>query len=345
MANSKRRSARIKSLKGENDEDGQQEVAQEKEDTPEAVENNTKVTNGDDDDEEKTTQKTSKKAKTQKKTKLQKQRKEELKSKTTGVGLKISVDGNDESSAAPVNKKTVFDDSNLPLSDDEETKEQQNLEISAKQDDDDDDDAVEEVQGSAARDKVMDQIQTEEKQSLKTKKRRNRKSRKEKAKTPAKEYGSDDELDDEFFAQLDSVRKKEEKEERKELEKSRAVAKGKHTTFVFEKNKDDDEALSDPVQIDENIQVVVLKNPSSSSAGSTTKSSMISKAALAYSRNRLKDGSDPAAGATEMKRKRNRSGEEVQPWKRVSRPRLAMGRSRMTKGKPAAFFTKKKKNR
>jgi hypothetical protein len=273
-----------------------------------------------------------------------KQRKEERKSKTTGVGLKISLDRD----SAPTNKKIVFDDSNLPTEEDDnddstnDKHKDERLHSKITMEEDDDDDAVEEVQGKAARDKVMDQMKTEAKQSLKTKKKRKRKKRKE-------NNSDDEEMDDEFFAQLDSVREVE-LEEKKELEKSaaRAALKGKHTTFVFAKNKDDDEAVSDPVQINENIQVVVLKNSSSSASEATGTSSFfapnasISQKALRYSRNRLNDGSDPAAGATEMKRKRNHSGEVIQPWTRA-RQRLSMGRSRLTKGKPAAFFKTKKR--
>jgi len=287
--------------------------------------------------------------------------------------LKISVEAD---SAAPTNKKIVFDDSNLPPADDDDDDDDDGRDHEVKsnsklatteqdEENEDNDDAVEEVKGKAARDEVMDQLKTEEKQSLKTKKKRKRKSRKEEGKDAALKTakdkdkdndGSDDdddddeeEMDKDFFAQLDSVRK-EEDVEKKELEKSvaRAAAKGKHTTFVFAQNKEDDAALSDPVQIDENIQVVVLKNPSTSEANMDSNSfattSTISKKALLYSRNQLNDGSDPGAGSQEMKRKRNRSGEEIQPWKRA-RQRLSMGRSRMTKGKPAAFFKKKKTKR
>lgn len=291
----------------------------------------------------------------------EKQRKEELKSKATGVGLKISVDGD----SAPTNKKLVFDDSNLPTEEDDnddstsdkikDEKLASDILMGGKEDnEDDDDDRVEEVKGKAARDEIMDQMETEAKQSLKTEKKRKRKPRKEKAKetvTKEKEGNDsdddDEEMDEDFFAQLDSVRKVE-LEERKELEKSaaRAASKGRYTTFVFAKNENDDDTLSDPVQIDENIQVVVLKNPSSNSDATGNSSFLpntsVTEKALLYSRNLLQDGSDRAAGATEMKRKLKRSGEDIQPWKRA-RQRLSMGRSRLTKGRPAAFFKTKKR--
>lgn len=281
-----------------------------------------------------------------------KRRNQELKSKATGVGLKISFDRN----PTPSNKKIVFDDTNLPTANEDSSEESshdakdESREEVGNDDDGDDDDAVEEVQGKTARDEALDQIKTEAQQSLKAKKKRNRKPRIKKSK-PAPSTKSeggdsdgDDEMDEDFFAELEAAREVE-LEKKRELEKSLARAKGKHTTFVFERNKGDMEGDSDPIQVDDNIQVVVLKNPSSTSEttgiGSFTTDTAISKRALMYSRNSLNDGSDRMAGEAEMKRKRNRSGEVIQPWKRV-RPRLAMGRSRLKKGRPAACF---KKNR
>lgn len=297
----------------------------------------------------------------------QKKHKDDLKSKTTGVGIKISAD------SAPTNSRIVFDDSNLPTDEDdnednstngEDKDEDFDRETTMKEkdsdddigDDEEDDDAVEEVQGKAARDEAMDQMKTEAKQSLKTKKQRKRKPRVEKIKEGAAKTneanGDDsddgDEMDDEFFAQLDSVRQQE-MEEKKVLEReaARAASKGKHTTFVFAKNENDDDNEGDPARrINENMQVVVLKNPSSSASGANgsfaPNTTSISEKALLYSRNRLKDGVDRKAGDIEMKRKLNRSGEDIQPWKRA-RPRLSMGRSRLRKGKPAAFFGRSKK--
>ena len=267
----------------------------------------------------------------------QKKRNEELKSKATGTGLKISLD------SAPKNNKIVFDDSNLPSEDEDDNddneadnnKQQLAVEATSDQDVSDDDDAVEEVKGTAARDEALDQLKTEAEQSLKTKKKRKRKPRKEKV----VESDDDDEaeMDDDFFAQLDSVREAEMKE-RKELEESaaREAMKGKHTTFVFAKNKSDEDGPSGPVDINENIQVVVLNN------NNIGEKESLSEKALTYSRNRLTSGADPLAGAAELKRKRMRSGPEVQPWKRAKKG-LALGRSRLRKGKPSAFFKRKKR--
>eukprot|EP00536_Pseudo-nitzschia_multiseries_P015593 jgi/Psemu1/43164/gm1.43164_g len=389
MVSTRRRSARLQKLNADDapettDNNNHEEETTETNDVrgdgsegnePDTPNESSNVDDDDDDDEEdddapeasesnnnssSSSSNTKRKAKNQKKKELQKQRKEQLKSKTTGVGLKISV-----ASEAAVNNKIVFDDSNLPASDDNDNDNESNndneeepSEVPATRDakeneeqeeEEDDDDAVEEVKGSAARDEVLDQMKTEERQSQKSKKKKKRKRKdRTKQKEAEKEYGSDDDdMDDDFFAHLDSVREKEAREEQKAQKTSRAIARGKHTTFVFAENKDEDEGAAapprDPVPIDDALQVVVLRDPSSSTPSGGP--APISDAALACSRNRLTNGSDPGAGPTEAKRKRNRSGEEAQPWKRVARPRLAMGRSRMTKGKPAAFFTKKKRKR
>ena len=279
-----------------------------------------------------------KKGRKERKSRRQKQRKEELKSKATGIGLKISVD------SAPTNKKIVFDDSNLPSDGDDKDNDVNGGEAeennSGDGDGDDDDDAVEEIKGTAARDEVLDQMKTEAQQSLKPKKKRNRKERREK---PIEDSNGDEEMDEDFFAQLDSAREVE-MEERKALEMSakREALRGKHTAFVFSKNKNDDEGASVPLAINKNIQVVVLSNSSNSVAASFEPTTSLSEKALLYSRNRLKDGTDLLEGSKELQRKRKRSGAEIQPWKRSTK-RISMGRSRLTKGRPSAFFKRKKR--
>jgi hypothetical protein len=115
----------------------------------------------------------------------QKKRKEDLKSKNTGVGLKISLDNSSSSKITPTNRKIVFDDTNLPSENDDDDNDNDNdneqgenpTDSKEEDDDDDDDDAVEEVQGKAAREKLLEQLKTEEKQSLKSKKKKKRKPR------------------------------------------------------------------------------------------------------------------------------------------------------------------------
>mmetsp|Transcript_29613 Transcript_29613/g.33215 ORF Transcript_29613/g.33215 Transcript_29613/m.33215 type:complete len:376 (-) Transcript_29613:104-1231(-) len=313
-----------------------------------------------------------------------KQQKEALKSRNTGVGIRISIESSGpERKAIPSNKKSNFDDTNLPSEDndhdndnDQEEKEVDVVNEKDVEENDDDIDAVEEVQGQVAREEVIEQLKTEEKQSLKSKKKRKRKSKEKSNKTIKsirkstqkddedidQDDEDDEELDENFFAQLDVVRQEEDKKRKEtELMEVRAAAKGKHTTFVFPQNTKENEnegMTSEPVKIDENIQVVVLKNPSTTSTTTTTgvsssfgTTSTLSKTALIYSRNQLLDGSDSnnandnrSGGGRKndsKKRKNNRSGEEIKPWKRAKK-QLPLGRSRMKKGGPATFFRKKR---
>jgi len=295
-------------------------------------------------------------AKKEKKKSSRQQEKEELKSKNTGVGLKIAVDKSGASSNA---KKIVFDGDNLPPVEterNEDVSDNENnpaTEGKAEEEEDDDDDAVEEVTGQTAREEAIDQLKSEEKQSLKaTKKKKKRKDRKSKGDKLAEKKDDEVELDDEFFSQLETVRQ-EEAEQRKEAEKAkaRAAAKGKHTAFVF--SQDDEVQPNFAVKVGGNIEVVVLKDASSSFAsdgGVMATPTAISEEALLYSRSRLTDGSDcndigsKNTNSGRNSHKRSRGTGETVPWKRArNHATMVNARSnrRNGKGKPAVFFTRK----
>jgi hypothetical protein len=228
-----------------------------------------------------------------------KKRNEELKSKATGVGLKISTD----SASTKVNKKIVFEDELTSDKEEEETPTSQEEaptenEKNDEGDDADDDGAIEEVQGRKAREEILEQLQDEEKFSIKSKKKRRKKERKE---AEAKEEEEED-FDDDFFAQLESAKA----EEKKKLESSRP--KGKHTSFVF--SQEDESNLNErPKKVGHNIQVVVLRNPEDTSSTTTSAITSVpitklSQEALIFSRSHLVGGSDGVArGATGKKRK------------------------------------------
>jgi len=293
-------------------------------------------------------------AKKEKKKSSRQQEKEELKSKNTGVGLKIAMDKSDASSNA---KKIVFDGDNLPPVETERNEDvsdnENNPATEGKAEEEDDDDAVEEVTGQTAREEAIDQLKSEEKQSLKaTKKKKKRKDRKSKGDKLAEKKDDEVELDDEFFSQLETVRQ-EEAEQRKEAEKAkaRAAAKGKHTAFVF--SQDDEVQPNFAVKVGGNIEVVVLKDASSSFAsdgGVMATPTAISEEALLYSRSRLTDGSDcndigsKNTNSGRNSHKRSRGTGETVPWKRArNHATMVNARSnrRNGKGKPAVFFTRK----
>ena len=267
------------------------------------------------------------------KTRRQKQKEEQLKSKNTGVGLKISID----SSASNKKKITFDDDDNIvdeipPVA--EEVVDTGN--DPSEEDNDDDDDMVEEVQGQTAREEILEQLQSEEKQSLRSKKKRKKRERKPREE---EEDEDDEDFDEEFFAQLEAAKA----QEKEKLEKKRG--KGKHTAFVFA--QDDNIIDERPREADHNIQVVVLKDPSEDStlnAITAVPTNALSNDALIFSRSRLINGSDGIArGATGKKRK----WQVDTTWKRSKKMNhLMAARSRASRrkgrGMAAANFVKKR---
>jgi hypothetical protein len=270
-------------------------------------------------------------------------RKEELKSKNTGVGLKIS------KKEPSISKKIVFDEDHLP--DIVEEKEDQADAVPAPElasgDDDDDDDAVEEVGGQAAREKVLEQMKSEENQGQKSKKKKKRKERRVEE-APKEKDDEDEELDEDFFAQLETLKEQQAKEQQQ-------ASKGKHTTFVFQQQEQENSDTS-PKQVDHNIQVVVLKSPAeetTATAISAVPTNALSEEALMYSRSRLVDGSDSNSGAPGSARsggKRKHKQPEAATWKRSKKMNhLAGARSRINRrgdagraGMAAANFAKKR---
>ncbi|KAL3906281.1 MAG: hypothetical protein SGILL_009334 [Bacillariaceae sp.] len=287
-----------------------------------------------------------------KKTKRQ-QQKEDLKSKNTGVGLKISVE--DDDTGRKKTNKIVFDDDNLPpieLEEEDEGEHEQTTLVQADEEDDDDD-AIEEVQGSKARDEIEHLMEKEEKEAAKaTKKKRKRKERTLKELPVSDAVDEVADLDDDFFSQLDTIRQSEAEEQRKAAKAAAKAAKGKHTTFVFSQHDDSDEAAtssSSSVKVGGNIEVVVLGNKRGASTPAPT-ISKISKEAMLYSRNMLTDGADAVefsngrqfGGGNRDSKKRKLAAGEVETWKRSKKGSTIRRRSG-GKGRPAMLFSRKKR--
>ena len=294
-----------------------------------------------------------------------KNQRDELKSKNTGVGLAISID--DEDSAAKQNKKIVFGDDeegdalveredpepNAGGGNDNEEAgdgdKPETIENEAKEDQDEDaDDAVEEVKGSKAREEVLHQLEAEEKGAVKVKKTRNRKGRVKEDQEQGEE--SEDELDDDFFAELETV-KAEESQKQTDAQKKKKK-KGKHTTFVFDENNDGKGDNLDPSKsrdVGHNIQVVVLpiqEDGPMDDAITAFPTGTLSEEALLYSRSQLNNGFDKSVAG---KRKRNAPVRPDTSWKRSRKMNLLLTpKSRFhrkgRKGRPAANFATKSIN-
>lgn len=257
----------------------------------------------------------------------------ELKTKNSGTGLDISTDP-----ASSGNKKIIFDDEIEPsIEEGDEVHEEPVEEQNEEEQDDDDDDAVEEVKGGEARDKIVSQMKAERETAVRPKKKKKRKERKQ-----VEEEDEEDELDDDFLAQVDSAMSEEHKKRKlQDADKP----KGTHITFVF--NQGDKEADMTPKAVDHNIQVVVLKEQSTTSAASavvavpTTK---ISEEAMLYSRGRLEDGKD---GGSPPQRGKKRQKKEDPTWQRSKKMNnLVLGRARVIRrggrGNAKALFATKR---
>eukprot|EP00980_Cylindrotheca_fusiformis_P015064 scaffold4157_cov136-Cylindrotheca_fusiformis.AAC.14 len=247
---------------------------------------------------------------------------EELKSKATGVGLKISVD------TTPKNNKIVFDD---VVDEPEPPVEKQEVIANDEYDEDEEDDAVEEVKGQAAREEILEQLDTEAKYSVHSKKKR---KKKEKPKEVKEEEEEEEEFDDAFFAELEAARA----EEKKQLEDKKP--KGKHTAFVVAQS---DQGISErPREVDENIQVVVLKDSaqdSTVSAITAVPTNALTQNALLYSRNRLVSGSDGVARSALGKK---RKWQPDNTWKRSKKMKNLVRVNRKGGRLAPANFAKKR---
>jgi hypothetical protein len=228
-------------------------------------------------------------------------RREDLRSKSTGLGISIS---NDRTLVVPPNKKIVFDDEVEAETPREREVENETAMIV----DAEDDDAVEEVQTDIARIQAQKQRDEEREsalEALKTKKRK----RKSKSLEKSKPQIDDNELDDEFFEQLDAEREQTRMTGIVSAEPTKQQ-RGRHTTFVA--NGDE---VDGPVKAGHNIEVVVLKDQGQLSASVGT--FVASEAAQLFSRNRLNDGSDAVSAKQLHKAKKaGRKAVDNTTWKR-----------------------------
>jgi hypothetical protein len=182
--------------------------------------------------------------------------------------------------------------------------------------DDDDDDDVEEVKASEAKEQVLGKIQQERKAAgvlQKLEMKRKRKVVEEQA----------DDMDEDFFAQVDA----ELDQERKEKKEQTAVApKGKRTTFISKAETDY------AVEREHNIEVVVLGPEEAVAAASGTKPS---QAALLFSRSKLQNGISTIKKTGVSKKKPAKK----EGWKRSTKmTRVLISGKRQRRTKPAAHF-------
>mmetsp|Transcript_11576 Transcript_11576/g.16217 ORF Transcript_11576/g.16217 Transcript_11576/m.16217 type:complete len:311 (+) Transcript_11576:154-1086(+) len=251
---------------------------------------------------------------------LRRKTKEDLRSRTMGLGLSISSQP-EESNAS---KHVVFEDDEI-FEDTEESIDEHAGNDDGPEDHDasDDDDAVEEVKSNIARDQVLKQRAMERETAtiskLKTKPKKRNKATEEKK---MEEVDADDEFDENFFAQVD-YEMASTRQQRKKSRINGDVPKGRHTTFMSAH----DEAPAEPVQGNDNIELVVLgdneeDNPEKSDYQERMRivesklGTEPSETAKVFSRNALLNGSDGSGQARKSKSKKATKANQQTGWKR-----------------------------
>ena len=244
---------------------------------------------------------------------LRQSRRQDLRPKSTGVGISIA-SAADDGGAIPKGKKIIFgDDEDLMQEDDLEKKEIQHgdekQQDEESDDDDDDDDAVEEVDTSAARKSEQGQREKERATARVQVSLTSRRKRKYKV-----EAEPENDFDDAFFTQLD-----EEIAEKQQQDRQKPVQpQGRHTTFVVP--NEDETRTAAPVG--HNIEVAVLASESSSQVIINPE---LSDSALTFSRSHLLDGSDGVSSKQLQKAKKSgNKTAETPSWRRSKKMNLLL---------------------
>jgi hypothetical protein len=253
---------------------------------------------------------------------------EELRSKNMGLGLKI------DAAEVPTSRKITFNDAILEEIGQDPEENIEGEKSDEHEEDSDDDDDIEEVKGSSARQKALEQRSVERENSkVKQLEKKPKKKRSPKVSAEAKkaEDSDADDFDDEFFEQLDSemATQRLEKQKLENLKPS-----GKHTAFVSA----DDDNTHEPIQVDHNIELVVLGHNEISSRSTDAKlGTAPSEAAIVFSRSKLFHGKD---AKTTLSKKRQSNKTEVGAWTRSKKMNRIMfaGKRTAGQGRPAAHF-------
>jgi hypothetical protein len=263
---------------------------------------------------------------------LRRKRRDELRSKTTGTGLKIETNNNEGEASSNTNKHVVFDENdddammnvetenkgtdNLTTQVDEQqydtTAKDNVLDVEKNDDNDDEDDKVEEVKSGAARTLAMEQRAKERESEQLANQNKGRKKKKKTAnisdietsapsatvsRASKVDDGDDGDLDPSFFAQVDAQLAEQRKQRREEKKRQphREKPKGRHT--VFASSDDDHASFSKPIPVDKTIELVVLGASSNERVGFAEDSSLLavplSQTAQLFSKSQLITSATP----------------------------------------------------
>ena len=245
---------------------------------------------------------------------------EGLRSKNMGLGIKINA------AEMTTNRKITFNDDIL-----EELKKesQEEMEGNEEEDDHNSSDEMEEVKGSSARETALEQRNTERKNANVT--RLEKKTRKKQTKPIDTMNDSDDDLNEEFFEQLDN-----ELATHRHEKKMLAITKpkGKRIAFVSA-----DDEVKETIQANHNIELVVLGTDSIMVKSVDAKLGTVpSEAAIIFSRSKLMHGKD--MNIIRSKTKQKKRATVTSGWIRSKKMNRILfgGKRNAGQGQPAVHF-------
>jgi len=307
-------------------------------------EDTTSTKNNNDHDEENETIKTKNTRKKMDIKESKSKRKADLRRKNMGLGI-----GNIDVNASSSNKgkKIRFDNHSDDDDDDDgsvgdhdivDDNDNQKLEEEKEEESDDE---VEQVSAAVAKEKSL-QIRAAEREIRKVENSMTQK-RKRKKKVTKEEYldDEDDELDEDFFAMVDTARENDSKVKKLNQESIISTKKlGRHTTFVSE----DKNLANNIVQADHNIEVVVLPSSREDDIEDNQNINDVlhEKAAATLSSDL---SSEPSKTALLFCRGHSRNSNVSQSGQKQVFRRSRQMKYKLSLGKPAANFAVKKKSR
>ena len=308
-------------------------------------EDTTSTKNNNDHDEENETIKTKNTRKKMDIKESKSKRKADLRRKNMGLGI-----GNIDVNASSSNKgkKIRFDnhsddddgDDDGSVGDHDIVDENDNQKLEEEKEEESDDE-VEQVSAAVAKEKSL-QIRAAEREIRKVENSMTQK-RKRKKKVTKEEHldDEDDELDEDFFAMVDTARENDSKVKKLKQESIISAKKlGRHTTFVSE----DKNLANNIVQADHNIEVVVLPSSREDDIEDNQNINDVlhEKAAATLSSDL---SSEPSKTALLFCRGHSRNSNVSQSGQKQVFRRSRQMKYKLSLGKPAANFAVKKKSR
>ena len=302
-------------------------------------EDTTSTKNNNDHDEENETIKTKNTRKKMDIKESKSKRKAELRRKNMGLGIgNIDVNASSSNKGKKIRFDNHSDDDDGSVGDHDIVDDNDNQKLEEEKEEESDDE-VEQVSAAVAKEKSL-QIRAAEREIRKVE---NSMTQKRKKKVTKEEHldDEDDELDEDFFAMVDTARENDSKVKKLKQESIISAKKlGRHTTFVSE----DKNLANNIVQADHNIEVVILPSSREDDIEDNQNINDVlhEKAAATLSSDL---SSEPSKTAMLFCRGHSRNSNVSQSGQKQVFRRSRQIKYKLSLGKPAANFAVKKKSR